>query len=44
MTIKKIYIFRQFCFEFYFVENIYKFCYEKNLQEIAVNFFAKYFV
>jgi len=30
------------------VENTYKFCYEKklaaNLQEIAANFFAKYFV
>jgi len=29
---------------FLFVENIYKFCYEKKLQEIAVIFFAKYFV
>jgi len=38
---KKIHIFCQFCFEF-FLENIYKFCYEKNLQEITVNFFVKY--
>jgi len=43
-TTKKIYISCQFCFEIYFVGNTYKFCYEKKLQEIAVNIFVKYFV
>jgi len=44
-TTKKTHISCQFCFEIFFVENIYKFCCEKkNLQEIATNFLAKYFV
>jgi len=43
-TTKKIYIFCQFCFEIFFVKNTYKFCCKKNLQEIATNFLAKYFV
>jgi len=42
--IKKNYISCQFCFKIFLVENTYKFCYEKNLQKIAVNFFVKYFV
>jgi len=29
---------------FFFAENTHKFCYEKKLQEIVANFFAKYFV
>jgi len=41
--IKKIYIFCQFYFENFFVRNIYKFCYEKKLQEISVKFFCKIF-
>jgi len=43
-TTKKIYIVCQFCFEIFFIENTYKFCCERKLQEIATNFFAKYFV
>jgi len=43
-TTKKTHISCQFGFEISFVENTYKFCYEKKLQEIVTNFFAKYFV
>jgi len=28
----------------FFIRNIYKFYYEKNLQKIIINFFIKYFV
>jgi len=43
-TTKKTHISCQFCFEITFEGNTYKFCYEKNLQEIVADCFAKYFV
>jgi len=43
-TSTKTHISCKFCFDFFFVGNTCKFCYEKKLQEIAANFFAKYFV
>jgi len=41
---KKLIISINFILKFFFEENTYKFCYKKNLQEIATNFLAKYFV
>jgi len=44
-TTKKTHISCQFCFEFFFVGNTYKFCYEKNIcRKLLPIFFAKYFV
>ena len=40
---KKLIFYTNFVLIF-FLENTYKFCYEKKIRKIAVNFFVKYFV
>ena len=42
-TTKKTHIFCQFCFEFFFVGNTYKFCYEKKFAGNYCQFFCKIF-
>ena len=43
ITTKKTHIFCQFCFEFFFIENTYKFCYEKKIVGNCCYFFCKIF-
>ena len=42
-TTKKTHISCQFCFEIFFVENTYKFCYEKKFAGNCCQFFCKIF-